>query len=144
MSIFDKIKSGLDWFGKEIGKGLAYLPKVITLVEDVEGDAQQVLPQAIKVVQDAGAVAAAAAKDAGKPLTDLAALVAAVTLALANKAINLSADAGVLAAVEQLGADFNAAQWQDLLTAVDTLGSDVKALDATLLADLQKLETDAT
>ena len=41
-SIWDKIKNGLEWFGKEIGKGFTFLPKVIVLADaDAEEDAKE-------------------------------------------------------------------------------------------------------
>jgi len=142
-NIFQKIAPGLEWFGKEIGKGIAFLPKLITLADDVDADAQVVLPQTITVVEDAAALAAAAAKDSGKFMVDFAALAGAVGLAIAAKAVSISADAGVVAAVEKFAADFNQANVQDILTAWDKLAADVKTLDATLLAELPKLEADA-
>lgn len=142
-SIFDKIKNGLEWFGKEIGKGLAFLPKVIVLAQDVEGDAKQILPQVLVVITDAGALAIAVAKDSGVFLTAFAVLAAAITAAVASKALSITADEAVVAAFENFCAKFKSQDVADVVTALDKLVTAVKALDAMGLAALQKLEKDA-
>src|SRR5580698_3063835 len=142
-SIYAKIAAGLEWFGKEIGKGLADLPKVIVLAEDVEQDAQEVLPEVITVVQDAGSLVAATAKDSGKFLVSFAALTGAVSLAIANKALNISADTAVVTAFENFCSDFQTENVQDVLTAWHQLASDTAKLDATVVAALKKLKADA-
>jgi len=142
-TIFTKIKAGLDWFGKEIGKGIVFLPKVIVLADDVDADAQQILPQTLAVVQDAGALAAASAKDSGAFLIKFAALSAAITIAVASKATSITADTAVVAAFESFCSEFNVTNVQDILTAWDKLAGDVKTLDATAIVELQKLEKDA-
>ena len=143
MSIFSKIAAGLEWFGKEIGKGLAFLPKVIVLADDVDEDAQVILPQTLTVVEDAGSLAAASAKDGGIFLVKFGALTAAIAAAYASKALNVAADTAVVSAFETFCAEFNVANVQDVLTAWDKLASDVKTLDASAIAALQKLEKDA-
>jgi hypothetical protein len=143
MSIFQKIVAGLDWVGKEIGKGLAGLPKVIKLTEDAEDAATTALPETIAVIQDAGALVAASAKDSGKFLVSLATLTAAVTVAVGSKALSISADTAVVAAFESFCADFNAANVQDVLTAWDKLATDAKKLDTTVLNVLEKMKADA-
>lgn len=142
-NVFQKIAAGLEWFGKEIGKGLAFLPKVIVLADDVDADAQVILPQTLTVVEDAGLLAAASAKDSGIFLVKFGALTAAIAAAVAAKALNITADSAVVAAFESFCAEFNAANVQDVLTAWDQLATDVKALDATAIAAIQKLEKDA-
>jgi hypothetical protein len=142
-SIWEKISGGLEWFGKEIGKGIAFLPKVIVLADDVEADSQVLLPQTLTVVEDAGLLAAASAKDGGIFLVKFAALTAAIAAAVASKAINVAADEAVVAAFEAFTAEFNVANVQDVLVAWDKLASDVKTLDALAIAALKKLEQDA-
>lgn len=142
-NIFTKIAAGLEWFGKEIGKGLAFLPKVIVLADDVDADAQIILPQTLAVVEDAGALAAASAKDSGIFLVKFGALTAAIAAAVAAKALNVSADTAVVSAFEAFCAEFNVANVQDVLTAWDKLAGDVKTLDASAIAAIQKLEKDA-
>ena len=142
-SIWDKIKNGLGWFGKEIGKGFTFLPKVIVLADDAEEDAKELLPQTLLVVEDAGALVTAGAKDSGKFIVGVSALGAAVSLALANKAVSISADEAVVAAVEAFAADFKKENVQDILNAWHKLATDATALDAMGVAALKKLEKDA-
>jgi|HubBroStandDraft_4_1064222.scaffolds.fasta_scaffold04980_5 hypothetical protein len=143
MSIFTKIAAGLSWFGKEIGKGLGLLPRLITLADDVEDDAGVILPQTLAVVQDAGNLAVASAKDSGIFLVKFGALTAAIAAAVASKALNVTADGAVVTAFESFCAEFNVANVQDVLTAWDKLADDVKSLDALAIAAIQKLEADA-
>lgn len=143
MNIFSKIAAGLEWFGKEIGKGIAQLPKIIRLTEDAEQAAQNAIPEVLAVVTDAGELVKASAKDGGVFLTSLAALSAAVSTAIAAKALNISADEAVAAAFEAFVKDFNAANVQDVITAWDKLATDTKALDATVLAALEQIKKDA-
>jgi uncharacterized protein GlcG (DUF336 family) len=142
-NIFQKIASGLAWFGKEIGKGIAFVPKLIVLADDVKDAAQEALPLAIAVITDAGNLIAATAKDGGKFLVALSSLAAALTVAVANKALNVSADTAVVAAFENFCADFNTANVQDILTAWHQLATDVAKLDSTVLGVLDKLKADA-
>lgn len=142
-SIFQKFVAGLEWVGKEIGKGLAALPKIIKLTEDAEAAATTALPEVITVIQDAGNLVAASAKDSGKFLVSFASLTAAITAAVAAKALNISEDTAVVAAFEAFCADFNVANVQDVLTAWDKLAADTKMLDTTVLAALEKMEQDA-
>lgn len=143
MNIFDKIKNGLGWFGKEIGKGIAFLPKIIVLANDAEDAAKQILPQVLLVIEDAGALALAAAKDGGIFVTAFAALAGSITVAIASKALNIVADEAVVAAFENFCAKFNSADVADFITALDKLVTDVKALDAMGIAAIQKMEKDA-
>lgn len=142
-SIWDKIKNGLGWFGKEIGKGIAFLPKLIVLADDAEAAAKTILAQVLLVVQDAGALAVALAKDSGVFLTAFAALAAAITAAVASKALSITADEAVVAAFENFCAKFKSDDVADVVTALDKLVSDVKALDAMGIVALNKLEKDA-
>jgi hypothetical protein len=142
-SIFARIAAGLEWFGKEIGKGLAFLPKIIVLANDAEQSAKEIVPQVLKVIQDAGALAVAVAKDGGVFLTAFAALAAAITVAIASKALSVTADEAVVAAFENFVSKFKSEDVADVITALDTLVSDVKTLDAMGLAALKKMEADA-
>ncbi len=116
---------------------------MIVLAEDVEEAAQEALPETLAVVQDAGALVTATAKDSGKFLVALAALTAAVSLAVANKALNISADTAVVAAFEAFCADFKTENVQDILTAWHQLAGDTAKLDATVIAALEKMKSDA-
>lgn len=143
MSIFDKIKNGLEWFGKEIGKGIALVPKLFRLAEDAEQTAKDALPLVLNVIEDAGQLTSATAKDSGVFLVSLGALTAALAAAAASKALNISADTAVVAAFESFCSKFNSANVQDVLAAWEKLSADTHKLDQAVIADIQKLEADA-
>jgi hypothetical protein len=143
VNILEKAVAGLEWFGKEIGKGLAALPKIIRLTEDAEQAAQEAIPQVLSVVTDAGELVTASAKDSGVFLSSLAALSSSIAAAVSAKALNISADEAVAGAFENFIKTFNAKNVEDVITAWDKLASDTKALDATVLAALEKIKKDA-
>jgi hypothetical protein len=142
-SIWEKILGGLDWFGKEIGKGIEFLPKVIKLAGDAEASAKTILPQVFLVIQDAGALAIATAKDGGVFLTAFASLAASITAAVAAKALNIAEDEAVVAAFESFCAKFNSSDVADIVTAWEKLVADVKTLDEMGMAALKQMEADA-
>jgi hypothetical protein len=142
-SLIAKLKAGVVWFGKEIGKGIARLPKILRIAEDAEKTAQDALPLVLVVVEDAGALAAATAKDSGVFITAFAELSGAITLAVATKAMNISADTAVVAAFENFCSKFNSDNVHDVLTAWEQLSADTHKLDTALLTDVEKLEADA-
>jgi hypothetical protein len=142
MNPFEKIINGVEWAGKEIGKGIAAVPKVITLAEDAEDAAKVALPEVLEVVNDAGQLTIASAKDGGKFLVSFAALSASISLALAAKAVNIAADEAVAAAFESFIAEFKEANVADVLTAWHQLVSDTAKLDATVKASIEKIEKD--
>ncbi len=143
MNFFKKVLSGVEWFGKEVGKAFAELPKIIKLTEDGEKVAQNALPEAIVVIGDAGKLATATIKDSGVFISGLSGLVGAISTAIAAKALNVTADEGVVSAFEAFVKDFNVANVQDVITAWDQLVADTQKLDATVVAGLQKLAADA-
>jgi glycerol kinase len=146
MNPFEKvlhdIGHGVEWTAKELGKAFADLPKIITLTDDAEKAASDALPKTIAVVQDAGQLATASVKDSGQFVADLTALGAAIAAAYTAKAF-IADDLSVATAFEKLCADFNESTFADLIAAWNKLVTDTKALDATVIADLQKLESDA-
>lgn len=143
MNFFKKILSGVEWFGKEIGKGFAALPKLIKLSKDAEAIGVNVVPETVVVIQDAGKLSTAIVKDSGVFIAGFSALVGAISIAIAAKALNVSADEGVVVAFEAFVKDFNATNVQDVIAALDQLVADTRTLDATVLAGLRKLEADA-
>jgi hypothetical protein len=142
-SIWEKILGGLEWFGKEIGKGIAFLPKIIKLADDAETAAKEILPQVFLVIQDAGTLAVATAKDSGVFLTAFATLAASITAAIASKALNITADEAVVGAFENFCTKFNSTDVADIVTAWEKLVADVKALDEMGIAALKQMEADA-
>ena len=142
-NILAKIVGGITWLGKEVVKLSTELPKIITLTDDAENIASDALPKVLAVVDDAKALAVAGVAETGPILTDLAALGAAVALAIAAKGINLTADAGVAAAVEKLVATAQTESYATVVATWHALVTSVAALDETVVADLKKLEADA-
>jgi hypothetical protein len=143
MNVFKKILAGIEWFGKEVGKVFAELPKIIRLTQDGEKVAQDALPQAIAVLQDAGALATASVKDSGVFVAAFGALIGAISKAAAEKALNIADDEAVAAAFAVFVKDFNATNVQDVLAAWEKLITDTRTLDSTVLAGLEKLKQDA-
>ncbi|HEY1800102.1 MAG TPA: hypothetical protein VGG46_04130 [Terriglobales bacterium] len=143
MNFFRKIFRGIEWFGKEVGKAFTELPKIIRLTKDGEKVAQNAIPETIAVLKDAGALSTAVVKDSGVFLIAFANLTGAITIAIAAKALNISADAAVVAAFEAFVKDFNAENVQDMIAAIDQLVADTRTLDSTVLAGLKQLEADA-
>jgi hypothetical protein len=143
MNFFKKILSGVEWFGKEIGKGFSALPKIIKLTEDGEKVAKAALPQAIVVLNDSGALATAIVKDSGVFVKGFGDLVAAIETAAAAKALNIADDEAVIVAFKAFVADFNVENVKDIIAAQEQLVEDTKTLDATVLAGLKQLEADA-
>ena len=139
---FANIAKGFAWLGKEIGKGIGYIPKLITLTNDAEKSGAECLPKIIVVVNDAGKLAQLTSADTANMLTDLAALGAAVVTAATNEGVNLAADTAVVTAVNKLISDAKTQSYADMVTAWHQLCADVHDLDATVLDDLKKLETD--
>ena len=131
------------WLAHEIGRGLKELPKLLTLTQDAESAACECLPKVQIVVEDAGALVAASIKDSGSLVADLTTLGAAIEAAYAAKATNVAADEKVVAVLAKLCADYNQTGWADVMTAWNALVKDVQMLDASVIADLQKLEADA-
>ena len=139
---FANVAKGFVWLGKEIGKGIGYIPKLITLTNDAEKSGAECLPKVLKVVNDAGALAQVTTADSAGLLTDLAALGKAVMTAASNEGVNLAADAAVVTAFQQLIADAKKQSFADAVAAWHQIVEDVHDLDATVLADLKKLEAD--
>lgn len=143
-NFFQKIASGFVWIGKEIAKASTWIPKVVTLVDDVEGDASTLLPELAKVVDDAGEVAVAAVKDSGADIAAAEGLVAAIVTAAKADALNIADDEAVAAAFKTFIAAVTASSnYLDMLAAVKTLVTDYDALGASAKAALAKLEADA-
>jgi hypothetical protein len=142
-TVGNDIGKGAAWLGKEIGKAFGELPKFITLTHDAEKLGSDALPETITVIEDAGALATAAAKDSGALIADMVALGAAIAKAAADKALNIVEDEAVAVAFSKFCSDFNAGNFSDVVTAWNKLCADAHALDATVVADLIKLEADA-
>jgi hypothetical protein len=138
-----KIGHGIEYIPEEVAKGIAELPKIITLTEDAKAVAADSLPEVLAVIQDGENLVTAVAKDSGVFLADLAGFGAAVALAAANKGINIGSDAAVVAAGEKLIGDFQKENVADVIAALHQTIVDVQKLKSTVVADIKKLEADA-
>ena len=143
MNFFKKILSGIEWFGKEVGKVFADLPKLIKLTDDAKNVGVNVVPEAIVVLQDAGKLSTAVVKDSGVFIKGFANLADKISAAIAAKALDPTADVAVVKAFEAFVKDFNATNVQDVIAALDTIVANTQKLDATVVAGLKKLEADA-
>jgi hypothetical protein len=145
VNFFKAIGEGFVWVGKELTKAVNWIPKVVTLVDDVEADTSTILPELAAVVDDAGEVAKAAIADSGSAIADAEALVQAIAAAAADKALNIAEDEAVVAAfktfITQVTTKTN---FSDVLTAAQKLVVDYDKLGASAKAALAKLESDAS
>lgn len=142
VDVLKKIEHGIEWVPLEIAKGIAELPKIITLTDDAKAIAADSLPEVLAVITDAENLATAVAKDSGVFLTDLAKVGAAVASAVAAGGLNIATDAAVVAAVEVLIADMKDESVADVIAALHQTATDVVKLKSTVVADIQKLEAD--
>lgn len=142
-NILSDVEKGVMFVGKEVGKVFTAIPRVIKLAEDVQEDAPIIMPKLQQVIEDAGAVAEATAKDSGIFITSLTKLVAAISLAIAEKAVNVSDDFAVITAFENFCSDFKAENVQELLIAWHKLISDTGNFSDALKLAIKQLEQDA-
>jgi hypothetical protein len=143
MDVFKKIGQGLLWVPKEIGKLFSELPKLLTVTSDAKKLASDVFPKLMTLLNAVAAFVTATIKDGGQFLTALSALGVAVTAAVEAGGINIMADEAVVAAFEGLVKLFQQSHVGDILTAWKALVEAAHDFDATAVADLQKLESDA-
>lgn len=142
--LFSEIAKGLTWVGKELSKVADWLPKVVTVVDDVEVDATKVLPELVIVVEDVDKLALAAVQDGGSVITKAESLTAAIVMAATQDGLNIASDSAVVAAFEAFIADVTStSSWSDLLSALKQLVTDYDKLGATAKAEIEKLESDA-
>ncbi len=142
-NFFSVIASGFEWIGKELAKAAEWVPKLITIVDDVEADAGTILPEISTVIDDAGELVAAAVKDSGADLQATEALVAAIVTAAKADALNIADDEAVVAAFQTFIATVTkTSNYSDVLTALSKLVADYDTLGASVKAALSKLESD--
>lgn len=141
---FTAIVSGLTWIGKELANVGEWVPKVVKIVDDVEGDAQTLLPQVVTVFEDVDELVIAAIKDGGAVLTTAEALTAAIVVAAKADGLNIASDTAVVAAFEAFITDVkNGATWTDVLVALKKLVADYDTFGADAKAAIAKIEADA-
>jgi hypothetical protein len=142
-NFFQKIAAGFVWLGKSLVKVGDWLPKVVTLGDDVKEDAETILPQLVTVIEDVDTVSLTAIKDSGASLAAAEALVAAIVTAAKADALNIPADEAVAAAFSAFILDVtNKSNYADIIAAVQKLVSDYDTFGATAKAAIEKLEQD--
>jgi hypothetical protein len=146
---FTEIVAGLKWLGSKIAKVADWLPKVITLADDVDADATTVLPELTAVVEDADALAVAAVKDGGAALAATATLVAqieaeATTASSGNFIAALENSQTLLTAAEAWwSAVVSHGSYSDVIAAEQKLVKDYDTFGATAKTAVEKLEANA-
>lgn len=144
MNLFTEIAKGIKWVGKELSKVSEWIPKLVTLVDDVEEDATTAFPELVTVVEDVEALVIAGVKDSGSGIAALQNLVTTVTLAVGQEGLNVASDTAVVAAFETfISTVKSGSTWTDVLKAYAKLVTDYDTLKGTALAEIQKLESDA-
>jgi hypothetical protein len=145
MNIFSEIAKGFIWIGKAIADATKWIPRIVTITEDVGQDAEQLIPQATTVLLDVDDLALAAVKDGGAALTSAAALTAAIVAAAESNALNIAEDEAVVTAFEAFIKEVaTKSTWSDVITAQQKLVADWDTFGAAAEAALKKLEADAS
>jgi hypothetical protein len=143
-NIFTEIVGGLQWVGKELQKAIDFVPKIVTLTDDVEADAETLLPETVTIFTDAEALGMAVIKDGGQLLGTLQTVGLTIELAVAAKGLDAAQDEAVLAAVQALVKQAIASgTWTDVFAAVQKLVKDWDTFGASSNAAIKKLEADA-
>ncbi len=141
MNVFTKIAGGVLWIGKEIGKAVSWLPKIVKLSDDVRADAATLLPELAQVVEDVALLAKAAVADSAQDLVAAENLVAAIALAAKSNGLNIAADEGVIAAfAEFIKTVVTSSNYADVLSAVKALVVDYDKFGASAKVALQQME----
>lgn len=145
MNIFSEIAKGFTWIGKALADVTKWVPRIVTIVDDVGEDAETLMPQATQVLTDVDNLALAAIKDGGAALTSAAALTAAIVTAAQANALNIADDEAVVTAFQAFITEVSTqSTWSDLLTAQQKLVTDWDSFGAAAETALKKLDADAT
>lgn len=145
MNIFSEVAKGFVWLGKAIADATTWVPRIVTVTEDVGQDAETLIPQATTVLLDVDNLALATVKDGGATLTAAAALTAAIVTAAEADALNIADDENVAAAFSAFITKVTTTStWSDVLTAQQKLVTDWNSFGAAAEAALKKLDADAT
>ena len=144
MNVFAKIAGGCLWIGKEIGKAVTWLPKIVRLSDDVRADAKTLLPELAQVVEDVALLAKAAVADSAQDLMAAENLVAAIALAVKSDALNIAADEAVIAAFAGfIKTVTTSSNYGDVLSAVKALVVDYDKFGASAKLAFSKLRREA-
>jgi hypothetical protein len=144
MNVFGKIASGFVWIGKEIGRAVNWMPKIIKLSDDIKTDAATLLPELAQVVEDVSLLAKAAVKDSAADLASAERLIAAIGVAAKSEALDIAADIRVVTALEDfIKTVTNSSNYADFIGAVKKLVVDYDKFGASAKLALHQLEKDA-
>jgi hypothetical protein len=144
MNVFAKIAGGFLWIGKEIGKAVSWLPKIVKLSDDVRADANTLLPELAQVVEDVALLAKAAVADSAQDLVAAENLVAAIAIAAKSDALNIAADEAVIAAFAGfIKTVITSSNYADVLSALKVLVVDYDKFGASAKLALQQIEREA-
>lgn len=144
MNVFTKIAGGFVWVGKEIGKAVSWLPKIIRVSDEVQSDAATLLPELAQVVDDVASLAKAAVADSASDIASAENLVAAIVAAAKCNALNIAADVGVVTALEAfIQTVTNSSNYTDVLAAVKTLVLDYDKFGVSAKSALLQLQKEA-
>jgi hypothetical protein len=142
-NIFSDVVKGFEWLGKKLAKMPEAISRVITIADDVEADSKTLLPQVVTVIGDVGVLSTAMVKDGGTAFTALRLLSSAVLGAYADKGMNFTEDAAVLASLRAFGEAVMAHGTRlDVIEAGETTATDFDKLGVSAEAALKRLEAD--
>lgn len=143
-NFFQKVGAGFVWIGKELAKAAEWVPKLVTLVNEVKADAGTILPEIATVIDDAGDVATAAVTDSGAAIAAAQNLVAAIVAAAKADALNIAADETVASTFQTFITEVSTkSTWGDVLTALQQLVTDYDTLGGAVKTALTQLEAAA-
>jgi hypothetical protein len=144
-NFFSVIASGFKWIGKELVKAATWVPKIVTLVKDVEGDASTILPEIATVIDGAGDFVAAIVKDSGADLAATETLVAAIVTAAKADVLSIADDEAVVVAFQTfISTVTKTSNYSDILAAASKLVKDYDTLGSSVKAALAQLESAAS
>lgn len=140
-NFFTKVLHGLEDVGKFIVDIPSEIPKVIVVADDVKQDASTVIPETQKIIGDVATIVKTGGADAVQFIAASKILWPALIAAIAADGVNITLDLAVVSQIKPLitdGKDFS-----NVIPLFEPLFNDYEALDASVVADLAKLETDA-
>jgi hypothetical protein len=146
-TIFKDIGKSAVWIGKEAEELVVDVPKALSKLITLSGDAKIIASDAgnevITLSGDVTALVAAVGKDDGASLQAIEALIVAGGTAVKGDGLIVADDVAVFAAAQTFFKSLNGTNYSDVLTAISKIIADGKRLSSTVIADFEKLEADA-
>jgi hypothetical protein len=141
MSIFGDIANGLKWLVGEATHPGTWVPKVVTITEDVVEDVGTLLPEAVQIFSDTEVLALAAVADGGQMISQINVLLLGISQAIAVGGIeDIAADQAVIAALKGLISYLeNKNNWAQVLQALGQLIKDYDTFGASAKAAIAKI-----